>query len=99
MPIPPVPGGDSKLQWRGDTAKHSLICAGDGQHEWLRNDQEFGDVILQVEWRFTPKDDPSYKRYNSGIGVRLSKYGEIGIRREPVWPAAIYSATTSSTAP
>lgn len=99
MPIPPVPGGDSKLQWRGDAAKHSLICAGDGQHEWLRNDQEFGDVILQVEWRFTPKDDPSYKRYNSGIGVRLSKYGEIGIRREPVWPAAIYSATTSSTAP
>ena len=58
-------------------AKHALICAGDGQHEWLRKDQEFGDFILQVEWRFTPKEDANYKRYNSGIGVRLSKYGEL----------------------
>jgi hypothetical protein len=77
VPIPPVPGGDPKLQWRVDTAKHALICAGDGQHEWLRSDQEYGDFEMQVEWRFTPKDDASYKRYNSGIGVRLSKYGEL----------------------
>jgi hypothetical protein len=77
VPIPPVPGGDPKLQWRVETAQRALICAGDGQHEWLRNDREFGDFILQVEWRFTPRDDPNYKRYNSGIGVRLSKYGEI----------------------
>jgi Domain of Unknown Function (DUF1080) len=77
VPIPPVPGGDPKLQWRVDTAKHELICAGDGQHEWLRNDTEYGDFLMQVEWRFTPKADAGYKRYNSGIGVRLSKYGEI----------------------
>jgi len=77
VPIPPVPGGNPKLQWRVDTAKHELICAGDGQHEWLRSDQEYGDFLMQVEWRFTPKEDPNYKRYNSGIGLRLSKYGEI----------------------
>jgi Domain of Unknown Function (DUF1080) len=75
VPIPPVPGGNPKLQWRVDTDQHTLICAGDGQHEWLRNDQKFGDFILQVEWRFTPKE--GNPRYNSGIGVRMSKYGEI----------------------
>jgi hypothetical protein len=75
VPIPPVPGGDPKLQWRVDAAKHELICAGDGQHEWLRSDKEFGDFVMQVEWRFTPKE--GNPRYNSGIGVRLSKYGEI----------------------
>ena len=75
IPIPPVPGGNPKLQWRVDTARHELICAGDGQHEWLRSDQEFGDFLLDVEWRYTPK--PGNPRYNSGIGVRLSKYGEI----------------------
>jgi hypothetical protein len=77
VPIPPVPGGDPKLQWRVDAAKHELICSGDGQHEWLRQDQEYGDFLMQVEWRFTPKADPNYKRYNSGIGVRMSKYAEI----------------------
>lgn len=75
VPIPPVPGGDPKLQWRVDTARHELICAGDGQHEWLRYDKEFGDFLMQVEWRFTPRQ--GNPRYNSGIGVRLSKYGEI----------------------
>jgi len=75
VPIPPVPGGDPKLQWRVDTAKHELICAGNGQHEWLRSDQEYGDFLMQVEWRFTPKE--GNPRYNSGVGVRLSKYGEI----------------------
>jgi hypothetical protein len=75
VPIPPVPGGNPKLQWQVDAAKHALVCTGDGQHEWLRSDQEYGDYILQVEWRFTPKE--GNPRYNSGIGVRLSKYGEI----------------------
>jgi hypothetical protein len=75
VPIPPAPGGDAKLQWRVDTAKHELVCAGNGQHEWLRSDQEFGDFLMQVEWRFTPRE--GNPRYNSGIGVRLSKYGEI----------------------
>jgi hypothetical protein len=76
IPIPAVPAGDPKLQWRVDPAQHTLICKGDGAHEWLRYDKEFGDFILQVEWRFTPRE-PDYKKYNSGIGVRMSKFGEI----------------------
>ena len=32
--------------------------------------------IFQAEWRFTPRGADE-KRYNSGIGIRLSRYGEI----------------------
>jgi hypothetical protein len=76
IPIPPIAGVDPKLQWRVDTAQHSLICAGDGGHEWLRYDKELGDYILQVDWRFTPRA-PGEKKYNSGVGISLSKYGEL----------------------
>ena len=76
VPIPPVDGLKPKMQWRVDAEQHALICSGDGGHEWLRSDREFGDFVLQADWRFTPRG-PDEKRYNSGIGVRLSKYGEI----------------------
>ncbi len=76
IPIPPVDGLKPKMQWRVDTAQHAIVCSGDGGHEWLRYDRELGDFILQVDRRFTPRA-PEEKRYNSGIGVRLSKYGEI----------------------
>jgi Domain of Unknown Function (DUF1080) len=76
IPIPPIDGLQPKMQWRVDSAQHVLICSGDGGHEWLRYDQEMGDFIFQVDWRFTPRG-PDEKRYNSGIGIRLSKYGEI----------------------
>ena len=74
IPIPPVDGVKPKLQWRVDADAHTLVCTGDGQHEWLRYDKELGDFVFDVDWRFTPKGDV---KYNSGIGVRLSKYGEI----------------------
>jgi hypothetical protein len=76
LPIPPVDGLKPKMQWRVDAAQHALICSGDGGHEWLRSDREVGDFIFQVVWRFTPRQ-PGEKGYNSGVGVRLSKYGEI----------------------
>ena len=76
IPIPPVDGLKPKMQWRVDSAQHALVCTGDGGHEWLRSDREYGDFILQADWRFTPRGSDE-KRYNSGIGVRLSKYGEI----------------------
>jgi hypothetical protein len=74
--IPPVDGLKQKMQWRVDSAQHALVCTGDGGHEWLRSDREYGDFILQADWRFTPRG-PDERRYNSGIGVRISKYGEI----------------------
>ena len=34
------------------------------------------DFELQVDWRFTPRTSGE-TRYNSGVGMRLSRYGEI----------------------
>ena len=76
IPIPAISGVNPKLQWRVDPAQQALICTGDGGHEWLRYDRELGDFELQADWRFTPRSEGE-KRYNSGIGVRLSRYGEI----------------------
>ncbi|MGA2144807.1 MAG: DUF1080 domain-containing protein [Bryobacteraceae bacterium] len=81
IPIPPIDGLQPKLQWRVDAAQHTLICSGDGGHEWLRYDQEVGDYILEVDWRFTPRG-PEEKRYNSGIGVRLSAFGELWVQAQ-----------------
>ena len=76
IPIPPISALNPKIQWRVDAAQQALICAGDGGHEWLRYDRELTDFEFQVDWRFTPRTSGETK-YNSGIGVRLSKYGEI----------------------
>ena len=75
IPIPATDGLKPKLQWRVDSAQKTLICSGDGGHEWLRYDQVLGDYILQVDFRFTPKGDGA--RFNSGIGIRLSAWGEL----------------------
>jgi hypothetical protein len=75
VPIPPTLGVDPRMQWRVDTQAREVICLGNGGHEWLRFDKELADYDLHVEWRFTPKE--GNPRYNSGIGIRLSKLGEI----------------------
>jgi hypothetical protein len=75
IPIPPTDGVKPKLQWRVDAAEKALICAGDGQHEWLRYDKVLGDYVLEVDFRFAPKGADI--KYNSGVGVRLSRYGEL----------------------
>jgi hypothetical protein len=70
---------DGKLrpgsQWSLDTATGSLVCQGDGGHEWLRWDNELGDFTYHVEWRFTPV--PGKKGYNSGVYARNSADGRI----------------------
>lgn len=75
IPIPAISGVNPKVQWHVDAASKTLICTGDGGHEWLRYDKELSDFVLQADWRFSPKDGET--RYNSGIGIRLSKQGEI----------------------
>jgi hypothetical protein len=62
-------------QWSLDAAAGSLVCQGDGGHEWLRWDNELGDFIYHVEWRFTPV--PGKKGYNSGVYARNSGDGRI----------------------
>jgi hypothetical protein len=80
IPIPPTDGVKPKLQWHVDTAEKALICTGDGQHEWLRYDKVLGDYILDVDFRFTPKG--ADVKYNSGVGIRLSKFGELWIQAQ-----------------
>ena len=75
VPIPPTDGLKPKVQWSVDKATKTLLCAGDGQHEWLRSDQTYTDYILEVDFRFAPKG-PEVK-YNSGIGIRLSPAAEL----------------------
>jgi hypothetical protein len=87
IPIPAIAGVQPKLQWRVDAKEHTLVCTGDGGHEWLRYDRELGDFVLEVDWRFTPKS-PEEKRYNSGVGVRLSKLGEIWYQAQTGLPGA-----------
>lgn len=73
VPIPPTDGIRAPLQWQVEGTE--LICTGQGQHEWLRWDQLLGDFILHVEWQVPASLGSG--RYNGGIGVRLSRYGEI----------------------
>jgi hypothetical protein len=87
IPIPAIAGLQPKLQWRVDAKEQTLVCTGDGGHEWLRYDRELGDFVLQVDWRFTPKS-PEEKRYNSGVGIRLSKLGEIWYQAQTGLPGA-----------
>jgi len=67
-PIPPQGKLGERSQWSLDATTGSLVCQGDGGHEWLRWDQELGDCIFHVEWRFTPV--PGKKGYNSGVYAR-----------------------------
>jgi hypothetical protein len=76
IPIPAISGVNPKMQWRVDPAEQTLICAGDGGHEWLRYDRELTNFELHVDWRFTPRTSGETK-YNSGVGIRLSRFGEI----------------------
>jgi len=75
IPIPPVGPVNNTPQWKVDAASKTILCTGQGGHEWLRLDREFGDFVLELEWRFTPREGET--KYNSGIGVRLSRYGEL----------------------
>jgi hypothetical protein len=67
------PGGTPREpnQWSIDPKTGHLVCAGDGGHDWVRWDQELGDFIYHVEWRFTPVETGK-KSYNSGVYARNS---------------------------
>jgi hypothetical protein len=69
-PIPPTGKLRKETQWSLDPATGYLVCQGDGGHEWLRWDEELGDFIYHVEWRYTPV--AGRKGYNSGIYARNS---------------------------
>ncbi len=72
LTIPPGGTVSETSQWSLDPKSGALICEGNGGHEWLRWDEEQGDSIFHVEWRFTPITGDGKKNYNSGIYARNS---------------------------
>ena len=95
--VPVPPGGElGRAQWRVDTDKKLLICDGDGGHDMLLTEQEYGDAIFHFEYCYTKVEGVS--GYNSGAYVRNSKDGAANqaliregqcrgfrIRRRAVW--------------
>ena len=69
-PIPPAGRLNPKSQWVLGAGNTTLVCGGNGGHEWLRWDRELSDFVFHVEWRFTPV--PGKSGYNSGIYARNS---------------------------
>lgn len=74
--IPPNRPLNSNSQWNVDARNHTLVCAGDGGHEWLRYDgREPGNFLFHVEWRFIKHEGA--KGYNSGVFVRNNQSGSV----------------------
>ncbi len=74
--VPVPPGGElGREQWHVDVDKKLLICDGDGGHDMLLTEKQFGDAIFHFEFRYTKIEGKS--GYNSGAYVRNSKDGGI----------------------
>ncbi len=73
----PVPPGAplEKQQWHVDETGKVLVCEGDGGHDMLLCDREFGDAVFHFEFRYTKVEGKS--GYNSGAYVRNAKDGAI----------------------
>ncbi len=72
--IPPDSLGNID-QWHIDPAAREIICDGNGGHEWLRFNREFGNFTFHAEWRFTKL--AGSPKYNSGIFFRNNADGSI----------------------
>jgi hypothetical protein len=74
--VPVPPGGKlGRQQWHVDAAEKLLICDGDGGHDMLLCDRDFGDAIFHFEFRYTKVDGKT--GYNIGAYVRNSPDGAI----------------------
>jgi hypothetical protein len=72
--VPPN-GQLGREQWHVDAANQLLICDGDGGHDMLLFDKEFGDATFHLEFRYTKVE--GRPGYNSGAYVRNSRNGDI----------------------
>jgi len=72
-----VPPGKplGRAQWHVNEEHRLLICDGDGGHDMLLTEKEYGDVVFQFEFRYTKIEGK--EGYNSGAYVRNSKDGAI----------------------
>lgn len=74
--VPVPPGGRlGRAQWHVEEAGKVLVCDGDGGHDMLLCDREFGDGVFHLEFRYTRIEGKT--GYNSGAYVRNSKDGAL----------------------
>ena len=74
--VPVPPGGKlGREQWHVDPARKLLICDGDGGHDMLLTDKEYGDAIFHIEFCYIKVEGKT--GYNSGAYVRNSRDGAI----------------------
>jgi len=74
--IPPDRPLQKHSQWSVDASTRTLVCAGNGGHEFLRYDgRQLGNFLFHVEWRLTRHE--GNKGYNSGVFVRNNSDGSI----------------------
>lgn len=74
--IPPDRPLSKHSQWSVDASTRTLVCTGNGGHEFLRYDgRQLGNFLFHVEWRLTPHKGG--KGYNSGVFVRNNSDGSI----------------------
>jgi hypothetical protein len=73
--VPPTNPVSQIAQWHIDAAKRTIVCDGNGGHDWLRFNKELGNFTFHVKWRFTPLPGPP--KYNSGIFFRNDAEGNV----------------------
>jgi hypothetical protein len=74
VPVPPT-GKLGRQQWHIDPDTKLLVCDGDGGHDMLLLEKEFGDAVFHCEFRFVPVEGKT--GYNSGVYARNSQDGTI----------------------
>ncbi len=73
--IPPSKPVSDIQQWHIDAASRTIVCDGNGGHDWLRFNKELGNFDFSVKWRFTPVAGTT--KYNSGVFFRNNEDGSI----------------------
>jgi hypothetical protein len=74
VPVPPT-GKLGRPQWHVDPDAKLLVCDGDGGHDMLLFEKEFGDAVFHFEFRYVPVEGKT--GYNSGAYIRNSRDGAI----------------------
>jgi hypothetical protein len=72
--VPPT-GKLGRQQWHIEPDTKLLVCDGDGGHDMLLFEKEFGDAVFHCEFRYVRIDGKS--GYNSGAYIRNSRNGAI----------------------
>ncbi len=79
--VPPS-GKLGRPQWHAEPDKKMLVCDGDGGHDMLLFEKEFGDAVFHFEFRYVPVEGKT--GYNSGAdAAQLAGRGDLA--SSPVW--------------